>query len=697
MSDDQVEVTSAEIARLAGVGPAAVSNWRRRHDDFPQPVGGSDRSPRFRLAEVEAWLAAHGRDLDVGPDLRLWHALDAVRDNTSLADATAVVGSLLFYLRLHPDTPIPDDDDGWSGLLADAAQVTPHPPPVVDVAQVRPLLHTVHEVATESGAAAEAFEGLVSHVLAGTARTGFYATPPPLADLMVELVGEPTSGPLLDPACGSGTLLLAAAARGHAHLWGQERDAGLLALAAQRTALRSLDGDHQGSVRLSMGDSLLRPAPTNEPADAVVTAPPLAVRNWGYDELVDDSRWEYGPPTRSEPELAWVQHALSQVRPDGTVVILMPPGAASRSSGRRIRRALVTSGALRAVVSLPGGIITYTTVALQVWVLRRPGTVPAPEHLLVVDTAQYAPASRSGTETAWKRIHALVSEAWEAYGKDPDGFAERPGTARAVPVVDLLDEDVDLTPRRHLPVPFVSAPVDVDGDRRRLRDLLSQLAAGAPSGDDPLPEIDAGVRVMTVNELASTGAVFLRRPARPDPEADNVVTARVLTGQDVARGRPASATDEVDADEVRNPPIRAGDVLVPAVARTVVARVATEDDAGAYPARSVVVVRTDPQVIDPWYLAGFLSSGDGGRQAERLSTSLGGHIRVDLRRVHLPLPPIEVQRRYGEAFQRLDEFRRNLRTAHDLGQQLVRDISHLIAPTLATDAPTAGTDTEGTR
>lgn len=32
-------VTAAEISRIAGVTRATVSNWRRRHDDFPAPSG----------------------------------------------------------------------------------------------------------------------------------------------------------------------------------------------------------------------------------------------------------------------------------------------------------------------------------------------------------------------------------------------------------------------------------------------------------------------------------------------------------------------------------------------------------------------------------------------------------------------------------------------------------------------------------
>ena len=54
-------VASADIARLAGVGRAAVSNWRRRFADFPSPVGGTAASPLYRLADVEGWLRTHGR------------------------------------------------------------------------------------------------------------------------------------------------------------------------------------------------------------------------------------------------------------------------------------------------------------------------------------------------------------------------------------------------------------------------------------------------------------------------------------------------------------------------------------------------------------------------------------------------------------------------------------------------------------
>jgi N-6 DNA Methylase len=60
-SGEREDLTAAAIARLAGVGRAAVSNWRRRYPEFPKPVGGSATSPTFDRAEVEAWLKATGK------------------------------------------------------------------------------------------------------------------------------------------------------------------------------------------------------------------------------------------------------------------------------------------------------------------------------------------------------------------------------------------------------------------------------------------------------------------------------------------------------------------------------------------------------------------------------------------------------------------------------------------------------------
>ncbi|MGI5451422.1 hypothetical protein ACQEVM_37820 [Streptomyces sp. CA-243310] len=54
-------VTSADVARIAGVGRATVTAWRRRHDHFPGLAGGTTTTPAFDRGAVGAWLLDHDK------------------------------------------------------------------------------------------------------------------------------------------------------------------------------------------------------------------------------------------------------------------------------------------------------------------------------------------------------------------------------------------------------------------------------------------------------------------------------------------------------------------------------------------------------------------------------------------------------------------------------------------------------------
>src|SRR5690606_22685201 len=68
---DVAEVSASEISRLAGVTRATVSNWRRRYDDFPRAVAGTDTRPLFDLGQVQSWLTEHGVRVPESPAAEL--------------------------------------------------------------------------------------------------------------------------------------------------------------------------------------------------------------------------------------------------------------------------------------------------------------------------------------------------------------------------------------------------------------------------------------------------------------------------------------------------------------------------------------------------------------------------------------------------------------------------------------------------
>jgi SAM-dependent methyltransferase len=487
------------------------------------------------------------------------------------------------------------------------------------------------------------------------------ATPKPVAELMAELaVGAGTV--VLDPACGTGELLASAADRGADRVIGQEIDQGLARLARARLGIMS----RPDAWQVEIGDSLREDKFAGLRVDVVVCHPSFGDREWGNDELAYDPRWEYGTPPRAESELAWAQHALAHLRPGGRAVMLMPPAVASRPSGRRIRAEMLRRGAIRAIASLPSGAAQPRNVGLHLWVLQRPvNQISAdPRTLFVHIAAADEDADSRRSAARWQDVSSVILRAWNSF--NTGGDADEPGAWRAVPVIDLLDEAIDLTPARHVGAWLSTrSPAEIaaaaDAERDRLLSVLAALGDALPGGDWKPRDATPRWRMVSVGDLARSGAVSVHRASTAGPADDKRVDDidpddgwPVLTYGDVLAGEPPSA---VAPDGVVEPgwvKIRFGDVIIPATAGGhPIARVADNEDEEAILGRGLHLIRSDPGRIDPWFLSGFLASPASIQQASYGSTVT----RIDLRRLTVPLLPLRDQSRYGAAFRQLHSFR----------------------------------------
>jgi hypothetical protein len=554
-----VTVTAGDIARMTAVRRAAVSNWRRRHDDFPRPVGGTASSPLFALAEVQEWLRRYGKAFELGTADRAWQRLRALDDDLGLGLVVAAAGAALLRSMGVKDRMY------WPGPLGDPS-----------------IGRLLRAMAAETSPA-EAFEALVERYLTAHARR-LTVTRPDIAELMVRLASPGET--LFDPACGLGTLLLAAPPGVAA--FGQDTDITTATIAAMRLLLRGTE------TSVEVEDSLRANGFPGLQADAVVCDPPTSDRAWGHEELIADPRWTYGVPPRGESELAWVQHCLAHVRPGGRVVVLLPQTVAARRSGKRIRGALLRAGALRAVVTLPGGP--------DLWVLRRP-------------------EDGDGSPPGVKLVVAPELSTVERQLADP---------AHEVAVLDLLDDDIDVSPARHRPPDDGRLAIDYASAVQR----MSRRDPGLPHIEvvdehRPLP-------TTTIGDLVRTGAVRVQ-PGLP-PADDGAVP--MLTAEDFMAGK--QATGVTGGDPVL---LAEGDVVA---APTGIARVIGPADAGVALGQYLTRYRVDPERLDPEFLAGCL------RHSE--PTSQHGSSRLDVRRTRIPRLPIGEQRQYGRVLTELTAY-----------------------------------------
>ena len=648
-------VTATEIARIAGVGPAAVSNWRRRHPDFPAPVGGTASSPQFSLEAVTGWLRSQGKNVAVPLAEEVWRRLEALRNPARPGAVLVSAGLALLGAAAE-------------GSLPEAADRQPLPEEV---------LGALRALGDESGAA-EAMEELLGYWVEAHFRQT-EVTPKPLAALMAELVspdGAPFTGPVFDPACGTGSLLMAAAEAGAPAVLGQDVDPELAAVAALRLLL-----DARAEATVADGDSLLADAFGPSRAEAALCNPPFGQRDWGRDELGYDARWGFSLPPNSEPELAWVQHTLAHVVPGGHAAVLMPPAAAARPAGRRVRAELVRQGALRAVIAMPPGAAAAHALGVHLWLLRASGSVGPEAGVLFVDVEQ-ALEEGSGSPRQginWSLVRETVLPYWRAHQRGP--VASVPGLCHTVSATDLLTEDVDLTPLRNIPddEELPASRGLLAADREVFVAKLAVLAASLPEVSSAAegPSEGGETPTVTLESLVRVGRVALWRGGsrRDRGAADGADLPLLSLREAILNEAPGGRAVDSSAAAIRD-----GDVLLLGGAAEGV-RLASPAEVGAVPGPGITVLRPDPRVLDSWFLAGCLGSSTNTRRTAR---SRGGSrsASLDTARLRIPVLPLHQQQAAAAVFRQLSSFSSALADAEQFGQETARRLA---------DALTAGT------
>ncbi|MGN2640571.1 N-6 DNA methylase [Nocardia takedensis] len=589
MAEPVATVTAADIARLTGFGRAAVSNWRRRHPDFPRPVGGTSASPLFSLAEVRDWLARTGKKTDTSDREQLWQRIRTTGDDVNPARAVAEFGRTAV-----------------ARITAGRAASTHEP---------------FGDAAT--------FEFVVARYLETQSRR-VSATPADTARMMAE-VGAVEGAEVFDPACGVGALLMAAGDLGAAGAHGQDRDADTAAIAAARLSLAGRAAD------VRAGDSLRADAFPERRFEVALCDLPFGDPTWSAEDLSSDLRWVFGLPPRADPELAWIQHLLWHLAPGGRAVALLPAAVADRGSGRRIRAALLRTGTLRAVFALPVGAAANSPAIPLLWVLRQPVQgEPLPSRVLLADVS----------EQRLSRIPLL----WRGFLAEPDSD---PPHGRAIPVVELLDDRVDVNPLRFRD--GGSCARTFDTVRSDTSNLLAEAVKAVSALSDPTP-VPAG-KTSTIDELCRSGALTLLRTTTATGSGDQPV----LTAADAAaRREPSGRGAEIPGVVVLEP----GDVVVVAGRHPTAPLVVTAGGVLAGP--RLDVYRPDPKRMDSDFLACVLHTAMTGRSAGASSSA-----RSEIRRTAVAELTLANQRLVGADYRRLLATVAALRRASATGNELL--------------------------
>lgn len=636
--DERGLVAPSDIAEIAGVSRGAVSNWRKRAEDFPDAVGGTASRPLFQREAVTEWLTARGYEIkqDRG-EVGVWAALNEFRGQTSLDAMAEMILSLACvrllsvestdvldpWIRIRNDVvnggfvvvdAVRDDmaqtDERWSRLVT-------IPPDLVRMAGPLPyrLVDVVDQVRLEDLSAVVDY--VLNRIATVQVRSGaeFGFVGSRTSRLLGNLAAAGGNGGVVyDPACGVASALLAtiqAEAR-PARIVGHDINNWALRVAAQRAFLNG------HSVELLCTDVLSEDIDPELEADTIVAEPPFGLR-WDSSNSLFDSRFEFGTPPSSSADMAWLQHAIAHLTATGRGYVLTPMGPLFRGGQEKvIRTEMVRRGCVEAVFGLPGKMLPHVSIPLALWVVCRPGAAQRPGEILLVDGSEVE--SPEDEIAGW----------WSLPSSDSD---QPPHSV--VTVADALAAEANLSPQWWIEAPGRD-PGEVAAEYADGWKAINETLARVKGTHRTLELLSAvpPARVLTIGELIDQGVLELKsgRPRDKAVVLPPELAQRVVTPGDVQDGTLNDFDDPGDVLAANSDLTWAGDVLVTTMHKV---RTRVDETGGHLPSTGVYRLRiTNTDQMAPDYLALVLT----GSWNERFLA--GSTIqRASIRSLEVPLVP----------------------------------------------------------
>ena len=208
----------------------------------------------------------------------------------------------------------------------------------------------------------QAYEYLIGKFAddAGNTAQEFY-TNRTVVELMAEILQPKPDESIYDPTCGSGGMLVKCLdyLRNKGEEWkgvkvfGQEINGLTSAIARMNLYLNGVE-----DFSIVCGDTLENPAFIDgsqlRKFDIVLANPPYSIKEWNRDAFAND-KWGrnfLGTPPQGRADYAFIQHIIASMNENGRCAILLPHGILFRDEEKEIRKNLVKSDVLEAIVGL---------------------------------------------------------------------------------------------------------------------------------------------------------------------------------------------------------------------------------------------------------------------------------------------------------------------------------------------------------
>lgn len=343
---------------------------------------------------------------------------------------------------------------------------------------------------------------------------GEFYTPKSIVNLIAEMI-EPYDGKIYDPCCGSGGMFVQSMKFVKAHhgnqknisVYGQEYTKTTYKLARMNLAIRGINAD------IRLGDTFHNDQHKDLRADYIMANPPFNQSGWRTEnELVDDPRWAgFDVPPVSNANYGWILNILSKLSTDGVAGFILSNGALSADGTElAIRRKLLETGKVEAIVILPRKLFYSTDISVTLWILNNNKKArlqvkngeerhyrDRENEVLFFDMRQmgvpyekkFVELSQADRDKVTHAYHAWQQEGWS------DIYRNEPEFCYSASLVEVEGKGFSLVPSKYIEFVNHDEQVDYETKLKALQKELNLLFEEEEKGRNELKNVFASLGI----------------------------------------------------------------------------------------------------------------------------------------------------------------------------------------------------------